>query len=142
MVWTKIYKKHLRNISGSNWRNFEKHWACLGKRVSLKKSVLQETQVKNCNPDYLWFKFNKSHNPHNHNPHNVASDFKFSKCGCMDYVDLSNWSHIQSTMWIFFLNHVKCGIKLSYVAVRNRNKSYIQLTWWFLLCYNENSDWS
>ena len=55
-----------------------------------KKIVLQKTQVKNCNPDYLWFKFNKSHNPHNHNPHNVASDFKFSKRGCMDYVDLSN----------------------------------------------------
>ena len=27
MVWTKIYKKHLRNISGSNWRSFKKYWA-------------------------------------------------------------------------------------------------------------------
>ena len=27
MVWTKIYKKHLRNISASNWRSFKKHWA-------------------------------------------------------------------------------------------------------------------
>ena len=37
MVWTKIYKKHLRSISGSNWRNFKTHWFCLGKRVSWKK---------------------------------------------------------------------------------------------------------
>ena len=37
MVWTKIYMKRLRNISGSNWRNFKKHWTCLGKRVMALK---------------------------------------------------------------------------------------------------------
>ena len=40
MVWTKIYKKHLRNISGSNWRNFKKHWACLWETLWKIKTLM------------------------------------------------------------------------------------------------------
>ena len=58
----------------------------------------------------------------------MASDFKFSKCGF--YVNYMDWlllwlSHIQSTMWILFISHVKSVFKLDYVAdyIRNHNKA-------------------
>ena len=42
----------------------------------------------------------------------------------------SNFSHIQSTMWILSVSHAKCGFKLDYVAdyimadIRNHNKPH------------------
>ena len=60
----------------------------------------------------------------------------------------SNCSHIQSTMWILFGSHAKCGFKLDYMwlqtglyvanYIRNHNKPHSIHNVWLLPCFNED----